>query len=201
MATGTLSQAYYDESDPTALKTDSLDFTATISGGDVTLAFGSGATSWQGKLSGDTLLLSYALADGTLTTLTFSPGSVDDYNTAVAAVQSATDTAAHQKAVAQAQADAAQAVRDDSATVANAISDVLSQADNLSTGNFADTVQSAQTDLSNTKSDLTQLRSDEPLLRCGDSGVVQGDVGTIEGDQGTLEGDGGTLVVSPVGSL
>ena len=112
--TGTLTQAYTDPGNPAALKHQNGPFTGVLSGGSVTLNFPQGlglSTAWSGTLNGDTLILSYSAPDGSLSTLTFGPGTVADYNAALARVQGAAGAAAAQQdaAASAAAADRAQA--------------------------------------------------------------------------------------------
>lgn len=83
----------------TQLQPEDSDFTGVISGSSVRLTFSSlPGPAWNGTLTGNQLVLSYPAADGSLQTLTFTPGTVADYNQAVAQLVSAQATAAAQVA-------------------------------------------------------------------------------------------------------
>ncbi len=71
------------------LTTDTLAFAGTVSGSSLTLTFArafSGLTV-SGQLTGDSLSLSFPQTDGALSTEVFHPGSTNDYNAGVQAVQ------------------------------------------------------------------------------------------------------------------
>jgi len=206
--TGALTQAYTAPGDPTALKHDSATFTGVLSGGSVTLNFPQGlgtSTTWSGTLNGDTLIMSFAAADGSLQTLTFTPGTVADYNTALAQVQAevgqaqATAQAAQQaqQAAQQLQQEQhaidqdAQQVQSDLAAVPQAVSqlplDVAHVPSDLS--QEAADVQTTYQDEQTTLTAAANASSDV----CGDANTTQGDANTVQGDENTVNGDGNTI--------
>jgi hypothetical protein len=133
---GTLTQAYTHGGDPTTLTHDSASFSGVLTGGSVTLNFSQGlgiSGTWTGTFSGNTLTLSYPAADGTLSTLTFGPGSVADYNSAVAYLQA--------QAAGAAAANAAQAALDQAVAEA---SDRLGRAVNQMNGDASQASSHAQ---------------------------------------------------------
>lgn len=78
-----MTEAFVDAAAPAELKHQSSAFTGVTTATSVTLTFAQGlgvSTTWTGTLSRDVLVLSYPARDGTLTTLTFAPGTVADYN-------------------------------------------------------------------------------------------------------------------------
>jgi hypothetical protein len=115
--TGTSSWVLTSTNDPTKLEQGSDVFTGTVSGGSVMLTFSGGvggAGAWAGTLTGDTLTLSFATSDGSMEVDTYQPGTVGDYNSAVAQVKAgaqksedAAASAAAASAAAQQQTEAA----------------------------------------------------------------------------------------------
>lgn len=175
---GTLTEAF-TSFDPANLKHSSSPFTGVLSAGSVTLTFPQGfgtSTSWNGTLSGDSLILSYSADDGSLSTLTFHPGTVADYNAAVAeaqaaaaaagAEQDAAASAAAAQQAAEAQRAAAQqrldnAVRSASSDVTTALGQLTSNVDSVES-NVSDMTQdatSADGALANVRGALARVQS------------------------------------------
>ena len=90
---GTVSEAYTNLNDPTHPTVESHSFSGVISGHSVTLTLDDG-TNWNGTLSGKDVTLSLPANDGTLQPFTFSPGTVTEYNAALAQVQARAQAAA-----------------------------------------------------------------------------------------------------------
>jgi hypothetical protein len=83
----------------TRLQPEVYSFTGVVSGSSVSLTFSSLAVpAWNGTLNANQLVLSYPASDGSLQTLTFTPGTVADYNQAVAQLVSAQPSAVSQVA-------------------------------------------------------------------------------------------------------
>jgi hypothetical protein len=109
--TGTSSWVLTSTNDPTKLEQGSDPFTGTVSGDSVILTFSggvSGAGAWAGTLTSDTLTLSFATSDGSMEVDTYQPGTIDDYNAAVAQVKAGVQQSEDAAASAAAASAAAQ---------------------------------------------------------------------------------------------
>jgi hypothetical protein len=219
---GTLSEAYTSLADPTHAQSESHSFTGVISGSSVTLTLDSG-TNWNGTLNGSNVTLSYANSDGSLQTFDFHPGSVAEYNAAVANVQGSAGQAQTHKAQAQAAVAARarsvaqdqqnrQILDGDVSQVQTDLGDLTSAVSTAKSdvGTIASDVGTMRSDVQTTYSDLQTLLSDSKDSVCGDAGTVEADAsGTVGADlSGTLGADrDGTLaadlqqVTSALGSL
>lgn len=159
-----------------------------LSTGSVTLTFPQGfgtSTSWNGTLTGNSLILSYSASDGSLSTLTFHPGTVADYNAAVADAQAAAaaagaeqDAAASAAAVQQAeeaqQAAAQQrlddAVRSASNALDTALGQLTSDVDSVesSVGDMTGDAASANGALADVRGALTKVESEAAVTPMDD---------------------------------
>jgi hypothetical protein len=175
--TGSLTQSYTAPGDPTSLKHESTSFTGVLSNGSVTLNFPEGlgtGTSWSGTLNGDTLILSFTASDGSISTLTFHPGTVADYNQALAQAQASVAVAVTQQQAAAAAAAAQQAaaasaaavqagldgaVRSASASVDSALNQLANSVSNAesSANEMQQSAASANAALSNVRSALVKV--------------------------------------------
>jgi len=202
---GTLSEAYIDRSDPTQLKTESDSFQGTINGSSITLTFNQGlgiTTNWNGTLNGKNLTLSYTGSDGTVQTLQFTPGTIDDYNSQVALTRQRVAAARQKKAQQQAAAAAQQQAQQNQQAIDSEASTVIDDISNLKSAagtpqsdlqSDAQDVQSMRGDVQTAYSDLQTTRKDEKDVICGDADTVSGDADTVQGDMDTLHGDNDTL--------
>lgn len=194
------------------LQPSSGTFTGVVNSSSVTLTFSAGfGQTWNGTLNGNQLLLSYAASDGSLGTLTFTPATVADYNSAVAQLRAQVDaeqaSSAAASAAAASAAAAQQQVQQEQAAIDRSIQAVRAdfqavQSDAASLNSDVQAVQSdlaaQQNDVKSAYADLQTTLSDKQHgvdngTVCGDAGTVAGDVGTVQGDEGTVEGDGGTI--------
>jgi hypothetical protein len=110
---------------------------------------------WNGVLNGNTLTLSYPSSDGSIGTIVFTAGTVDDYNQLVAKVKGAGYAEAGQEARARARAQAAQNAAQARQTLA---SDAATVNDDLSS--LAGKQASISADLTQVTNDLKQMRAD-----------------------------------------
>lgn len=202
---GTLSEAYIDRSDQTNLKTESDSFQGTISGSSVTLDFNQGlgiTTNWTGTLDGENLTLSYTSNDGSVQTLKFTPGTIDDYNSQVSLTRQRVAAARTKQAQQQAAAAAQQQTQQNDQTIDNEASTVADDISNLLTSDgspqsdlqsVGQDIQSMRGDVATAYNDLQTARKDSKDLICGDADTVSGDADTVQGDMDTLHGDNDTL--------
>jgi hypothetical protein len=201
---GSLSEAYIDASNPLELQSENASFHGIVNGSSITLTFDQGfgtSTNWNGTLDGDKLTLSYTGSDGTVKTLDFQPGTIDDYNQAVAASRQRVAAAKGRKARADAaaaasaqQQAAAQTLDSDGSSVADAISylhDSTAQPSTLS--GAADDVRSMRGDVGTAASDLQTTRHGDQFEICSDADTVSSDADTVVSDQDTLISDNDSL--------
>ena len=130
------------------------------------------------------MTLSYTASDGSLSTFTFTPASVADYNAAVAAVRGGAAQAQQQKQQAEAQAQAAQQAaqarqqaESDANSVAGDLEDLRSKANTLRTDVDAVAGDLAQMrkDVAVAHHDLLKVLAERTSLNCGaDSAQVSG---------------------------
>lgn len=153
---------------PAATNYTSNDFSfqGSISGQSVTLTFSQGfGSTISGQLDGATLSLSFPLADGSIQTQVFHPGTTADYNAGVALVQQETASrqaisasiASSQASVAQQQAAARQAQNKAATDQQNEQGAIAALARDA---NFDSDLSSLSNDVKQTASDLAQTRTD-----------------------------------------
>jgi hypothetical protein len=202
---GTLAEAYTDASDPLQLKSENEAFHGVVNGSSVTLTFDQGfgtSTNWNGTLDGDNMTLTYTSDGGTVKTLPFQPGTIDDYNAAVADTQHRVAVAQHEKAkvdaaaAVQAQQQASeQAVDADAGVAASDITDLQNAAAAPSSDlpSTADDVRSMRGDVQTAANDLETTRHAGKYDTCSDADTVSSDADTMLSDQDTLVSDQDTL--------
>lgn len=209
---GSLTQAYTASGEPTNLKHENASFTGVVSGDSFTLSFPEGlglSRTWTGAFSGDTLTLSYPAADGSLSTQTFYPASVADYNAALALEQSQVQQAQAAAAAASTAAAAAAAEQQAQAAVDRLKNAVL--ADIHALGNDPSAFQSdldatakdiaaQQGDVKTTYTDMQAVWAEAQQYPtgnygqvCSDAATVASDEATVASDEATVESDGATL--------
>ena len=223
--TGTFTDAYVPLASPTSLQHQSASFTGVISGESVTLAFSEGlgvSRTWSGALRGDSLVLSYPAADGSLATAAFSSATVADYNTAVTDLQGrvgkAQSDAASAAAQAAAQAALDRAINDAIYNLGVTVNQMNGDADRATSfaQEMTDPASSSVGALANNRAALGQVRQDagtSPMddyqrgVVCSDVGAVESQVGgvTYYTDQvrnyGGLELDNANSVASDIGGV
>jgi uncharacterized protein YoxC len=189
-------------SNPNAyLSSQSLQFTGTDSGGNLTLFFGGSWTPTFGSVNGQSLSLQIPQSDGTLQTFTFSRSSVAAYNRYIAQWKAAITKANQAAAAAAAKVAAAaqhkqQLLNRLNQTIAAVESDlsVLSSPGTLSDdeNTLGDDVNTVGDDLNTVEDDMNTVSDDH---NSGEShSVVCGDVSTSYGDAATAASDARVIV-------
>jgi hypothetical protein len=156
----------------------------TISGQNIVLDL-SGAFDqrWNGVLNGNTLTLSFPSSDGSIGTIVFTAGTVDDYNQLVAKVKGAGYAQATQEARARARAQAGQKAalaRQTLAADAATVNDDLSSLSDKRAAVTADLTQATndlkqmRADLATEYEDLKKVLVDTPANVCNDNYQVSG---------------------------
>jgi hypothetical protein len=156
----------------------------TISGQTIVLDLtGTFDQRWNGVLNGNTLTLSFPSSDGSIGTIVFTAGTVDDYNQLVAKVKGAGYAQAGQEARARARAQAAQKAAQASQTLAadaTTVNDDLSSLTGKQAAISADVTQvtndlkQMRTDLATEYQDLKKVLADSPANVCNDNYQVSG---------------------------
>jgi hypothetical protein len=146
--TGTLAESYADLSNPTQISHESHTFTGVINGSSITITLDSG-DNWNGTITGSSVTLNAPPgSNGQISSFTFRPATVADYNAAVQGVNGQGQAAQQ----AHAQQQAAQKARDQVTSDANAISSDISSLQN--------DVSQLNTDLGQLPTDLRQMHTD-----------------------------------------
>ncbi|MEW6183907.1 MAG: hypothetical protein AB1500_12180 [Bacillota bacterium] len=157
-------------------------FNGIRNGSDISITFSgsiwvedwSGIT-WTGSLKGNELTLVFPCKDGTLGTIIFKPGSVEDYNEAVLGFQNQADTIAALEALQQKQ----EQVRKELLNIFDELNENTSELASIS---FNDVVSEYQAQLEEMQSDFTKLRQDATVqpFNSYQLGVVQYDLGVLD---------------------
>jgi len=211
-ASGSLNESYIKPADPYHVGTLSAAFTGVISGSSLTLTFPQGfgnSTSWSGTLHGSELTLNYPNSNGTLASLQMLPANVDDYNGAVASLETNAGQAQARQATLQTQQANEQATvgtqqtettaQDQSRQAIDADADHVRQdlqgvaGDSTSPGSD---LRSMASDLQTERKDLATTYHDEQTwLTQGQSGTIRAsdvnsDASNVNSDANTVSADG-----------
>jgi hypothetical protein len=171
----------------------------TLSGDHITLTFTvgpswlGGQTTLNGTVQGSDVVLTYTGTDGALVSMTFSPASTGDYNTALGKLQSqaatvqATESAAAEQSQLNAQVTAAaQQVQEDEGSLQSAVSE-------LSLEQTQSSLQSEQADVSTMRQEETTTQGAAGDDQCYDAGEVVYDAGEVQYDYGEVQYDVSSL--------
>lgn len=170
---GTYSQSFTPQGDPSHVTHESDSFTGSVSGSSVTLTLDNG-TNLNGTLSGDTITLTQTNSNGTLATFTFHNSTVAAYNAAVSQLAAQAKTSANVQQWAQQQQQEQADLDQGATTVASDVSAVGTAAAQLKSdlGQVPSDLGQMRSDLASEKSDLQQLLSDRSS-NCQGDGAYQ----------------------------
>lgn len=199
--TGQLINSYIvANSDP--LKVDSVNasFTGIHNANAISLTLN--GKTLTGTLEKNQLTLVFPNSNGTLESHVLVPGTVDDYNKAVLAMQSSTKDMNAKEAQLKADADRIykqqKAVNDANKRLGSVLSDIDSAAKDLaSEATYDDILKDYEETWNKMKADYAQLKSDASVkpLTGVQLGTVQVDLGTMQVDHGTFQTRGGSMQV------
>ena len=171
--------------------------TGTLSGTALSLTLSSGLdqTTITGSVSGKTISLDAPSTDGTIDTLTFTPGTITSYNALVTSLEgkaSTTNEQQQQQAATAAQQQAidkaAQSVSSDYATLTN----LLGQSPDFS--QFTTDMNTAKSDLAKAYSDAAQAEAQgDNSNGCYTASTAEYDASSVQYDQSSIQYDNNQL--------
>ena len=177
------------------VSTTSHNLTGTLSDGRITLSFGL-SSNITGTITDQALTLSAVGDAGGIQTSTFRPGTTNDFNQAVANLQTIGQTISASSASAQAAADAAAARSQAAADAAEASSQAAAAAEQSSEQAAASSsaaAQAQQEQLDSAVDDAADTVISDVDTVTSDINEVDSDLSDITGDLQTKDTDVGTL--------
>ena len=185
-------------------------FSGQISGSAININFGQSifgtGTTIVGSVNASQLTLNISNSAGYIVKTRFSRASVDDYNAAVARLQSvaysARVEAAQAAAAQQAESEREQALQQMRDAVSNASSDLAGTLTDLQSGEssalreatFDQDYRDYQANLADMDRDFQSAQKDASVVpfTCADLGTVNADVGSVDADLGSVHADDGS---------
>lgn len=197
---GSVTDAYIDPGNATAVKTDHAGFTGVVSGSDVTLTFAQilgFSESWSGTISGDSVTLNFTDSAGNLVQAVFHAADTNAYNRALAALQSAAGQARYAAQVAAEEQARQEALAKAQHRIASDISAVSSDIASLNqaAGQLPAALSDLPGQLDKARQDVAKAQIDDQTTHkdaqsgqgsgnvCADSSDVAADVSDVESDQ------------------
>lgn len=156
--------------------------------------------TYAGSFDGNNVTIEFPQQDGTLTPITLTPASIDDYNNAITNLQNSVNqenqNAANAQATATAITSEQQATSNANEQLKNALSQLDDATNTLSSISFSDTLNSYATTWQQMQKDYAQEQADAKN-GCGNGnynyGIVQYDAGIVDYDNGNILYDDGNL--------
>jgi hypothetical protein len=189
--TGSASVAFVDDADPFSVQKSTAAFTGVIDASNITLTVDQGlgfSTNWNGSVRGPVLTLTYVADDGGLTTLGFTPGEVDSYNTSVRSLERSVAQALELEMQRAAIDESSGAVAGDLA----ALSEILEVAQSDLQA-VAEDLEWMRDDLVIAHDDLQAVAAEAERYPGGNFGLVCADADLVEADAATVDADAATL--------
>ncbi len=216
--TGSMDDAYIDATQASGISSSHISFTGTRVNDHVVITVQEGLGSvntLSGDIVGGRLSMQFPQAGGSIGIIVFSPGSVGDYNAAVAVltadVNAARTTAAQESASAAMAAASTSASAATAQAIANADASLSTDAARLTQDaatldgdkTLATDIQGMRSDLATEQSEYATVQADACSSaggsREGDAATVAGDKATVDGDVSTVNGDVTSLQSNSVG--
>jgi hypothetical protein len=165
--------------------------TGTVSGNSV--SFEVNGKTRTGTLDGSELVMHIPQADGSLLTLRFTPGDIDAYNAAIAALHGEGQSNAQATADTQNAANAAQAVANADRRVGDDLDTLASALQTLAADSYSSDIEAVNADLNSVREDYKQVQADVSAHDCdtaqSDAGIAASDAAVGDSDSATLDSD------------